>query len=135
MQRTRCAICGSDAEPVAQVQGKFVGREFELRRCRECGFAFVANPWLDYAAIYDDRYYAGEGADPMLDYTFELTKPASTLRRHEWKGIVEAVGDLIELRPDTEWLDFGCGNGGLVRYIRDEQICNAVGFDEGAIVE
>ena len=47
----------------------------------------------------------------------------------------DRVDELVGLRPDTRWLDFGCGNGGLVRYVREHRGCNAVGFDEGAIIE
>jgi SAM-dependent methyltransferase len=39
------------------------------------------------------------------------------------------VGD-ISAAP---WLDYGCGNGGLVKYLRGKNV-DAVGFDEGAIV-
>jgi hypothetical protein len=34
-------------------------------------YAFVANPLTDYTQIYNEAYYRGEGADPLLDYVFE----------------------------------------------------------------
>lgn len=38
------------------------------------------------------------------------------------------------MTPATRWLDFGCGNGALVRYLREHGVPLAEGFDEGAIV-
>lgn len=32
------------------------------------------------------------------------------------------------------WLDYGCGNGGLVRHLREHHAAEASGFDEGSIV-
>jgi SAM-dependent methyltransferase len=96
---------------------------------------FVANPWTEYSEIYSEDYYAGKGADPLVDYQFELEHPDETIRRHEWRGIVDLVGSLIATGPSTTWLDFGCGNGGLVRYCHAVGLVNAVGFEEGAIRE
>jgi SAM-dependent methyltransferase len=35
--------------------------------------------------------------------------------------------------PGRRWLDFGCGNGGLVRHLRSVEAAEAFGFDEGSI--
>jgi cyclopropane fatty-acyl-phospholipid synthase-like methyltransferase len=105
---------------------------FVLRHCPACHFSFVANPWTDYAAIYSEAYYAGKGADPLVDYEFELDFPAVTIRRHEWRGITAAVASLTPLTATTTWLDFGCGNGSLVRYCQTNNLCRAFGFEEGA---
>jgi SAM-dependent methyltransferase len=37
------------------------------------------------------------------------------------------------LEASTTWLDFGSGNGGLVRYCQKQNLCRVVGFEEGAI--
>jgi SAM-dependent methyltransferase len=84
--------------------------------------------------VYGEDYYAGRGADPLVDYHFELAEPERTIRRYEWAGIVEVVGSLTQLHKQTRWLDFGCGNGGLVRYVRAQVGCEVVGFEEGGIV-
>ena len=89
-----CRVCGSTTAAAGEVFGRFSGRTFRLRRCDACGFGFVADPWTDYAAIYSDAYYAGEGADPLVDYVYELEHPERTIRRHEWHGILRRVRSL-----------------------------------------
>jgi SAM-dependent methyltransferase len=37
-------------------------------------------------------------------------------------------------RDGLRWLDYGCGSGGLVRYLNSSAGVEASGFDEGAIV-
>jgi SAM-dependent methyltransferase len=105
-----------------------------LARCIDCRYAFISDPWLDYPEIYNDRYYAGGGADPLVDYRFELEHPRRSIRRYEWEGIRTLVADLTGgHRPTRRWLDYGCGNGGLVRHLRSVGAAEAFGFDEGAI--
>jgi 2-polyprenyl-3-methyl-5-hydroxy-6-metoxy-1,4-benzoquinol methylase len=109
--------------------------QYQLRHCPTCRLSFIANPCTDYARVYDEAYYRGRGADARVDYVFELEHPASTIRQYEWRGIVAAVRHLARLGPKTRWLDFGCGNGGLVRYVRDRVGCDVVGFDVGWITD
>lgn len=93
----------------------------------------MTEPWLDFAEIYDERYYAGQGADPLVDYHFELEHPERTIRHYEWDGIASIVADLGGPVPSRRWLDYGCGNGCLVRHLRDRGAAEAFGFDEGSI--
>jgi SAM-dependent methyltransferase len=130
-QAPTCKICGSPTDTAGTVHGGFSGRDFALRRCDACGFAFVADPWLDFAAIYDDAYYQGKGADPLVDYATELERPERALRQYEWRGIHERVRTLIALPPGARWLDYGCGAGGLVRYLRATAGYDAVGYEQG----
>jgi SAM-dependent methyltransferase len=128
-----CRICSAPGRSVGEVEGRYAGRRFQLAQCPSCGYGWVVDPWLDYAKIYDDRYYAGEGADPLVDYHFELEHPAETVRVYEWDGIARIVADLRGADAVGAWLDFGCGNGGLVRHLRDRKRVDATGFEEGSI--
>jgi SAM-dependent methyltransferase len=129
-----CKICDSATDVVGEKQGLVAKRAFVLRRCRACHFAFVEDPWTEYEKIYDAAYYEGRGADPLVDYHFELAEPDRTIRRYEWSGIVRVVGQLAKLDEGTRWLDFGCGNGGLVRHAIQTVGCQIVGFEQGGIV-
>jgi SAM-dependent methyltransferase len=134
-RRIDCPICGATSHHVGHRHGRYSGRDFELRRCPDCRLAFVADPLEDLARIYDERYYAGEGADPLVDYSFELAHPLDTVRVYEWQGIERIVRELMPpSRQRLRWLDYGCGNGGLVRHLRQAGY-DATGFEEGAIVE
>jgi SAM-dependent methyltransferase len=128
-----CKICGAGTQAIGSKRSEWRGQWFSLRRCRNCGYAFVVDPLTDYAVIYSDNYYAGQGADPLVDYYFELEHPEQSIRTYEWRGILSVVKSLMRLKADTKWLDFGCGNGGLVRYCRAHEGCQIVGFEEGAI--
>jgi SAM-dependent methyltransferase len=126
-----CRICGTDdSVSVASVSGRLGPRRFELRRCNFCRFVFVSDPWLDYEAIYSEAYYRGQGADTKLNYIEEVEHPARTVRRYEWRGIAERVGALASVSSDTTWLDYGCGTGGLVSFLRGRGV-QATGFEQG----
>lgn len=128
-----CRICRSTAMLVGTVRGIYAGRSFTLARCTSCGYAFIADPWLEFEQIYDERYYAGRGADPLVNYSYELEHPDRTIRTYEWRGIASVVRHLTGSLSDCRWIDFGCGNGGLVRYLRQHEGVDAVGYEEGAI--
>jgi SAM-dependent methyltransferase len=128
-----CPVCGDRSEDVGPVFGRFSGRDYAVRRCPGCGFAFIADPWLEFDKIYDARYYSGQGADPLVDYGFELDNPARTVRWYEWVGIARVVTALLGDLEGRRWLDFGAGNGALVRHLRAHAGVDAVAFEEGAI--
>ena len=128
-----CRICDADTGHAVSVYGRYSKRHYDVARCESCGYVFVTDPWRDYAKIYDDAYYAGEGADPLVDYRFELEHPERTVRQYEWQGIARLVGELMGKLPGHSWLDYGSGNSCLVRYLRERCAVDAVGFEEGAI--
>jgi len=132
---TLCPICEAPTVGAGKKWGKFARRIFHFRQCPACHFSFVADPWTDYAAIYDGRYYRGEGADPYVDYYFELEHPEDSVRRYEWDGILQAVQSLHPVTAHTRWLDFGCGNGSQVRHVAAATGCTIAGIDTGEIIE
>ena len=126
-----CRLCQSPGAQLAGSKlGTWSGRTFELYRCPTCRFIFVGDPWLDYERLYDEDYYAGRGADPLVDYAYEVDGYAQSIRLYEWRGIHERVGSLTGLGPDTAWLDYGCGAGGLVRYLIQAGHKKAIGFEQ-----
>jgi SAM-dependent methyltransferase len=135
-ERERCPICSGPTENAGEKRGRLGQEPYRLRRCPGCGFGFIANPYEDYARIYDEAYYRGHGADPAVAYLDELEHPAETIRAYEWAGIERAVGSLIDLRR-AYWLDYGCGNGGLVRYLNSHtpRPRRAVGYESGWIAD
>lgn len=131
-----CQVCGREtSRPAGTVDGRYRRRSFALRQCTSCWYAWIADPWTDFAAIYDEKYYDGRGADPLVDYAFELDHPDQTIRQYEWRGILQVVSQLLRVDAGTEWLDFGCGNGGLIRHARAQGLTRAVGYETGWIAD
>ena len=128
-----CSVCGKQTVAAGTKRGLRTGHIFALRRCPACGFAAVEEPWTDYTAIYDEAYYRGKGSDPLVDYAGEYHSPRTTIRRYEWQGILKLVESILP--PSGRWLDFGCGHGGLVRYVREHRSYDILGFDTGAWAE
>jgi SAM-dependent methyltransferase len=129
----RCRICDSKTVRIGSKLGKSKPDLFFLRHCPVCHFSFVSNPRIEYRQIYSAEYYAGNGADPLVNYLFELEQPQKTVRVYEWRGILKIVKSLTVIRSSTNWLDYGCGNGGLLRYCLESERCRIVGFEEGWI--
>ncbi len=130
-----CKICGNTAKNVGSKEGNWRKIKYSLYRCPKCGFGFVGNPSTDYDQIYNLDYYNGRGADPLADYIYELNHLEQTIRQYEWEGISSIISQVKEISTETNWLDFGCGNGGLVRWVKNNLNCNIVGFEEGAIAD
>ena len=129
----RCRICEAETIAAGSQKGTLQPIWYNLRHCPSCRFSFVANPRTDFEHLYSADYYAGKGADPLVDYLFELEHPEESIRVYEWQGILRIVASLVPIGPETQWLDFGCGNGGLVRFGRKQTGCRLVGFEEGWI--
>src|SRR5208282_3811219 len=117
-----CRLCGSSR--VARVGGKrgaFIPREFEFWHCPACDYMFV-EPFPGYG-VYDEAYYEGRGADPFVDYESEHRDYRSTDRMIEFDDLWRiASGHVARNIPvgAVDWLDFGCGAGGLMRYLADK---------------
>lgn len=132
-----CKICRSPVEKIGDKKGIQDGRSYTLYRCLNCYFSFVNNPCKDYNNIYSEAYYRGTSIDPLVNYVYELENPDTSIRIYEWKGILDVVKSLYSkpLSTKVNWLDYGCGNGGLVRYVRKKTNCKIIGYDKGWIVD
>jgi 2-polyprenyl-3-methyl-5-hydroxy-6-metoxy-1,4-benzoquinol methylase len=143
----RCRCCGStNVVATAAKVGAFSGVSFNLLVCRACSFRFM-DPVVDPAAIYNDDYYRGKGADPLVDYEEEYFHFRTSARVSEYRDLRQLVERNLEERswePQSaghlRWLDYGCGAGGLLRFLAEEGPLDvggkaipvdAVGFDPG----
>lgn len=123
-----CPICSDEPVSVGTRVGRLDARQYLYLHCPTCRLSFVADPRSDFESIYTEEYYKGLGADPMVDYEYELTNPEKTIRNYEWRGLLSVYR---QLSPQPgRWLDFGCGCGGLVAFAGQHGI-DIVGFDEG----
>ena len=125
----RCRLCGStNLKERGIKRGKFRPLDFRFCECKSCTFLFVS-PVVG-PDIYDDQYYRGEGPDPLVDYESEYEDYAATPRIYEFLDLYRLAGSHLEhnISRRTEkpirWLDFGCGAGGLLKFLRDRKtIC------------
>ena len=127
--RRHCPVCGADTRSAGTFRGRVSGRDFQLRQCPGCWFAFVADPELDVGHVYDETYFTGGGPDRFVNYAGESRDPRATIRQQEWLGIERRVRSLVTVAADSAWLDYGCGAGGLVAFLRTRGVPRAEGFD------
>jgi SAM-dependent methyltransferase len=116
-----CRCCGSDRVTFkGSKRGEFLGRDFDFWHCSSCDFLFV-DPFPGYA-VYDEAYYEGRGPDPYVDYESEYRDYRATDRMIEfddlWRVASGFVAGNVPEGP-IEWLDFGCGAGGGLKYLAD----------------
>ena len=130
MSARACRVCGSsDVVLRGRKPGKFIPREFEFFQCRACGFMAV-EPFSGFE-IYNDEYYRGHGPDPYVDYETEYRDWRASDRGLEFDDMARLAAAHVAsspsplpappgaLRPPLRWLDFGCGAGGFLKYLRE----------------
>lgn len=118
-RRTHCNFCGDSLpghDALVKIRcniRRFANECFHMWRCPTCR---CLHCW----EIVDlDRYYEGYGTkDQKLDF-FSRVAYSRLLARFRAGG----------LRPDHQFLDYGCGSGNLVRFLQDRSFPNAVGYD------
>lgn len=122
MTAPRCRACGStDVELRGRKRGLFLKREFEFHACRACTLLFV-EPFSGFE-IYDDAYYSGQGPDPYVDYETEYRDWRRTDRMLEFDDMARLAAAHVAAQParrePLRWLDFGCGAGAFLKYLRE----------------
>jgi SAM-dependent methyltransferase len=117
-----CRCCGSTAVTLRGTRhSRFLQRDFDFWHCAACDFMFV-EPFSGYG-VYDDAYYRGEGPDPFVDYESEYRDYRATDRMMEFDDLWRVATGYLEGRvPEgsLEWLDYGCGAGGFIKYLTDK---------------
>lgn len=100
-------------------RGAYIVQDYEYLRCTGCGYTRV-DPFAGYG-IYDEAYYQGRGADPFVNYAEEYEDYGRTDRMREFEDCRRVAARHFAARADEQelvWLDFGCGAGGLLKYLR-----------------
>lgn len=152
-QRT-CRICNS--EKITQIGkkiSKFSQHSFDFLLCNSCSFRFV-DPILSPEQVYNEDYYQGKGADPFIDYEEEFHNPDTSLRVLEFNDLFNVTENyfkkkdyhlLLEAQNNQlKWLDYGCGAGGMLQYLKKKNVIQAgdqiykldtFGFDQSPYIE
>lgn len=116
-----CRCCGSrQATLVGKRYGNFLKRDFDFWHCAACDYVFV-DPFPGYG-VYSEDYYSGTGPDPYVDYESESRDYGSTDRIAEFDDFWRLATGFMEASlpaGDVRWLDFGCGAGGFMKFLRD----------------
>ena len=127
-----CPICGEPARQVEPLTSAFSSKTFEFGVCDGCQLSLVLNPRTDFEQLYGPDYYAGTGADPLIDYAAD--EATGSLREIEWSGLLDTVTSIAKSRhlptENLRLLDWGAGLGGLVRMARARGM-EADGLDAG----
>jgi 2-polyprenyl-3-methyl-5-hydroxy-6-metoxy-1,4-benzoquinol methylase len=117
----RCTLCpegsafeeAADAHKVRSNVRRFRDQTFTVWRCRGCGCLHCLED-IDYAAYYADYPLKRQ----RLDF-FTRRMYSSRL------ALLARAG----LRRDHRILDYGCGNGAFVRFLRERGYAGAAGYD------
>jgi 2-polyprenyl-3-methyl-5-hydroxy-6-metoxy-1,4-benzoquinol methylase len=117
----RCNLCfaetGADQVETAEVRSdirKFVAERFRVWRCPKCR-SIHSRDEVDLAHYYAGYPFHGSTLDWRLRAIYR-----NMLRRLRRAG----------LTPEHTLLDYGCGGGGLIAYLRERGFSKAVGYDE-----
>ncbi|MEI6107589.1 MAG: class I SAM-dependent methyltransferase [Opitutae bacterium] len=117
-----CPCCASpQPEHRGQKWSVLLRREFHYYRCPVCAYLWV-EPFPGYE-IYNEDYYQGRGPDPYVDYASEYADYRRTDRLLEFTDLWRLAQAHFQPAPTAtavRWLDFGCGAGGLLKFLRDQ---------------
>jgi 2-polyprenyl-3-methyl-5-hydroxy-6-metoxy-1,4-benzoquinol methylase len=119
-----CNVCIKDhAEPIAHALvhsnvRQFRAEQFRMWRCPDCGSLHAADE-VDLASYYRSYPFHAVGAQTSTDWMVRAMYGKQLAR-------LKAAG----LREEHRVLDYGCGGGALVRYLRSRGYRNVHGFDE-----
>lgn len=139
-----CRCCDShDLRHIGTKTGRFVKSNFDFYLCHRCSFQFV-EPVTDFS-IYNDAYYAGRGPDVSVDYEREYRNDFDSPRLLEFQDLLRIAKnhlDRSQSHNSVEWLDFGCGTGGLLTFLSSNPrelvgpggVLKVTGYDVGSYV-
>jgi 2-polyprenyl-3-methyl-5-hydroxy-6-metoxy-1,4-benzoquinol methylase len=120
----RCNICNKTITgPVEEASvrsnvRKFRNEMFRVWRCPEC-LSVHARDEVDLAHYYSDYPFHHIGAEAETDWMLQA------MYRKQWQRL-RAAG----LQREHALLDYGCGGGAFVKFLRKQGYANVQGFDE-----
>jgi SAM-dependent methyltransferase len=126
-----CRACGSTHTTLrGRKPGWTSPREYSFHDCADCGLLFV-EPFAGFE-IYNDAYYRGEGPDPFVDYESEYRDWRRTDRVLEFDDFARIASEHLSANDTwapVVWLDFGCGAGGFLKYLRERRTMGGRSLD------
>jgi 2-polyprenyl-3-methyl-5-hydroxy-6-metoxy-1,4-benzoquinol methylase len=122
----RCNICnntlsGTRPHEEASVRSnvrKFRGEQFRIWRCPQCASVHATDE-VDLAHYYREYPFHNIGEEGDVDWMLQA------MYRKQWKRL-RAAG----LQREHAVLDYGCGGGAFVKFLRKQGYANVQGFDE-----
>jgi 2-polyprenyl-3-methyl-5-hydroxy-6-metoxy-1,4-benzoquinol methylase len=120
----RCNICNTTITgPVEEASvrsnvRKFKSEQFRIWRCPNCASVHASDE-VDLAYYYREYPFHHIGGDSDMDWALQA------MYRKQWKRL-RAAG----LQREHAVLDFGCGGGAFVKFLRNKGYTNVQGFDE-----
>lgn len=136
----RCPVCASGArhERMRVVEHEYettTTDAFPLMECEACG-AWYLDPRPDASAldvIYPPNYYAYvQDARVQSGEKTESSTLFAALGSWLFKQRIKPIARYIDLGPDKTWLDIGCGNGSVLRSMKEAYGVEGAGLDLSA---
>ena len=117
----KCLCCGGkDFKPYLEAKDNYSAEYFNIVQCTSCGFIFT-NPRPDVAEI--GKYYSYDTYISHTSHKRGLVESIYRLARNYMKGKkLGLIQDIVGKRNGFSLLDFGCGTGDFLGYVKQQQI-------------
>lgn len=170
MSAPTCRVCGSSRVALrGRKAGEFIRREFAFHRCDDCGFMFVEpfsgfeiyndayyrghgpDPYVDYETEYHDWRRSDRGLEfaDMARIAADYIKSSGQRGASSEHSATDVVAPSTRTSlpatrtsppPPLRWLDFGCGAGGFLKFMREHgplagRPVDLTGHDVGSYAE
>ena len=119
---SRWRACNACATPGPRE--RFEREGFHIVECPACGLVYVGEDpsSIDFAALYDERYYTGGQSGVFADYVGQAPARRAAARRRVWS--------LRRMKPTGRLLDVGCAAGFFLAEARAHYTVQGVELSE-----